>query len=154
MLSKSATETLEMLHEVFGEYSLNWTAGLSGINVSRLVRCQLKMKNFQGNQASVKCQKMLKNFKNSSTKTDAEQMLTDTFEISYGVCLEILAENLNMCCIPTKSVSPTLANDDKQWCVNVLGLQDKATKRTYLLSLESLFPKLKMKLKGQHFESV
>jgi hypothetical protein len=57
--------------------------------------CQLKMTNVEGDQAPAKWQKKLKNFENSSTKTIVHQ-LTDTVGISYGVCQEILAENLNM----------------------------------------------------------
>jgi hypothetical protein len=53
-LGKSATETLEMLREDFGEHSLN------GIRISRPVECQLKMTNVQGDQAPAKLQKMLK----------------------------------------------------------------------------------------------
>jgi hypothetical protein len=36
-LSKSTTETLEMLRETFAEHSLSQTAILNGIHVSRLV---------------------------------------------------------------------------------------------------------------------
>jgi hypothetical protein len=61
-LSKSATETLEMLHEAFGEPSLSRTAGFfNDIHVSRPVECQLKMTNVPGDQAPAKRQKMLKN---------------------------------------------------------------------------------------------
>jgi hypothetical protein len=45
-LGKSATETLEMLHEAFGE---QWFS--NGIHVSRLAECQLKMMNIQSDQA-------------------------------------------------------------------------------------------------------
>jgi hypothetical protein len=41
-LGKSATETLEMLCEAFGEHSLSRTAVFNGIHVSRTVECQLK----------------------------------------------------------------------------------------------------------------
>jgi hypothetical protein len=34
--------------------------------------------------------------------------LTDTFGISYGVCQEILIENLNIHCTAMKFVPPTL----------------------------------------------
>jgi hypothetical protein len=47
-LGKSGTETLEMLHEVFGEHSLSWLGVLNGIHISRPVECQLKMTNVQG----------------------------------------------------------------------------------------------------------
>jgi hypothetical protein len=43
-LSKSATETLQMLREVFGEHSLSRMA-LNGIDFSRPIDCQLKMMN-------------------------------------------------------------------------------------------------------------
>jgi hypothetical protein len=44
-LGKSATETLEMLHEAFGEHCLNRQRFLNGSHVSRLVECHLKMTN-------------------------------------------------------------------------------------------------------------
>jgi hypothetical protein len=47
-LSKSATETLEMFCEAFGQWFLN------GIQISRPVECQLKMMNVQGDQAQAK----------------------------------------------------------------------------------------------------
>jgi hypothetical protein len=69
---------------------------LDGIHVSGPVECQLKMKNIQGDQAPAKRQKMLKTSENSSTKTVAGTIheLTDTIGISYGICQEILTENL------------------------------------------------------------
>jgi hypothetical protein len=42
-LGKSATETLEMLHEALEEHSLSGTAALNGIDVSGPVQCQSKM---------------------------------------------------------------------------------------------------------------
>jgi hypothetical protein len=62
-LNKSATETLEILHEDFGEHSLN------GIH-------KLKMTNVQVDQTPAKRQKMLKKFINSLTKTIAEQSMS------------------------------------------------------------------------------
>jgi hypothetical protein len=59
-LGKSATETLEILLEAFGEHSR-----------FKAVDCQLKMTNVQGDQAPAKRQKMLKKIENSSTKTVA-----------------------------------------------------------------------------------
>jgi hypothetical protein len=53
--------------------------------------------------------------------------LADTVGISYGVCQEILPENLNMHCIGTKFVSQLLTNDQEQRCINVcLELGEKA----------------------------
>jgi hypothetical protein len=49
---------------------------------------------------------MLKKFENSSMKTIAEQSMSlqTPLGISYGVCQEILTENLNMHCIAAKFV--------------------------------------------------
>jgi hypothetical protein len=47
-------QTLEMLHEAFGEYSLIRTVVFNGIHFSRPVECQLKMMNIQGDQALAK----------------------------------------------------------------------------------------------------
>jgi hypothetical protein len=58
-LCKSATETLKMVCEAFGEHSLN------GIH-------ELKMTNVQVDQTPAKRQKMLKKFDNSSTKPVTE----------------------------------------------------------------------------------
>jgi hypothetical protein len=49
---------------------------LNDIHVSRMVNCQMKMTNIQGDQAPAKWQKMLKKFKSSSTKTIAEQPMS------------------------------------------------------------------------------
>jgi hypothetical protein len=45
--------------------------------------------------------------------------LADTVVISYGVCQEILTENLNMRCIAAMFVPQLLTNDQKQQCVNM-----------------------------------
>jgi hypothetical protein len=63
--------------------------------------------------------------------------LEDTVGISYGVCQDILTENLNMRCTATKFVPQLLTNDQKQWHVNVcLALREKANE-DQLLSLGS-----------------
>jgi hypothetical protein len=46
-------------------------------------------------------------------------VLTDTAGISYGVCQEILTENLNMHCTAAKFVPQHLTNDQMQWHVNM-----------------------------------
>jgi hypothetical protein len=53
-LGKSATETLEMLLEAFGEHSLSLTLVFNDIHVSRPVECQLKMMKVQDDQAPEK----------------------------------------------------------------------------------------------------
>jgi hypothetical protein len=63
--------------------------------------------------------------------------LADSIGISYGVCQEILTENLNMRHIATKFVPQLLTNDQKQWHVNVyLELQEKANKdQTFIFGI-------------------
>jgi hypothetical protein len=71
---------------------------LNGIQVSGSVECHLKMTNFQGEQAQAKREKLLK--KNRELIHEDRRRTTheraDTVAISYGVCREILTENLSM----------------------------------------------------------
>jgi hypothetical protein len=61
--------------------------------------------------------------------------LADTIGISYGVCQEILTENLNMLHIATKFVPQLLTNDQKQRCVHVcLELREKPNEDPTLIS--------------------
>jgi hypothetical protein len=98
---------------------------------------------------------MLKKFENSSTKTVAEQSMSSQTPlgwISYGVCQEILTENVNMCRIAAKFVPRLLTNDQKQRRINVCPeLREKANEDPTFILVPcdfALFPKLKMKLKG------
>jgi hypothetical protein len=60
--------------------------------------------------------------------------LAHTVWISYGVCQEILTENLNMRLIATKFVPPLWTNDQKQRLVNVcLELREKANEDPALI---------------------
>jgi hypothetical protein len=63
------------------------------------------MMNAQGDQAPAEQQKMLKEFENSSMKTINRTIheLADTAGVSYGVCREILTENLDMLHIAASS---------------------------------------------------
>jgi hypothetical protein len=59
--------------------------------------------NIKDDQAPAKRQKVLKIRELSQEDCrQTTQELTDTFEISFGVCQEILPENLNMCHIAAK----------------------------------------------------
>jgi hypothetical protein len=73
-LVKSATETLEMLREAFGEHSLSRTAVFEWHSRFKVSRAAVEM-NVQGDQQPVKRKKMLKKFENSSTKTVTEQSM-------------------------------------------------------------------------------
>jgi hypothetical protein len=84
-LGKSATETLKMLREAFGEHSLSRAAVSEWHSRLKAVECQLKMINVQGEQAPAKRQKMLKKirelFLEDRRRTIHE--LPDTVGISY-----------------------------------------------------------------------
>jgi hypothetical protein len=71
---------------------------------------------------------MLKIFENSSMKTIAEQYMGSqtTVGINYGVCQEILTENLHMRRIVAKFIPRLSTNDHKQRHLNVcLELREK-----------------------------
>jgi hypothetical protein len=70
-LGKSATETLEMLREAFGENSLSQTTVFYLHSRSKVGECRLKMMNVQGDHAPAERRKILKKFGNSM-KTVAE----------------------------------------------------------------------------------
>jgi hypothetical protein len=78
-LGKSATETLEMLREAFGEHSLNRTAVFEWHSHFKAGRLSVEDDNVQRDEAPAKRQKMLKNFEKSSTKTIAEQSTSSQY---------------------------------------------------------------------------
>jgi hypothetical protein len=74
--SKSATKTLEMLYEAFGEHSLSRTEVFECHSHFKPGRVSVKDDEYLGNQAPAELQKMLKKFKNLSTKTTTEQSMS------------------------------------------------------------------------------
>jgi hypothetical protein len=61
--------------------------------------------------------------------------LADTVGISYGVCQEILTENLNVCCIATKFIPQLLTDNQKQRRVNAcFELREKVNEDPYFIS--------------------
>jgi hypothetical protein len=61
--------------------------------------------------------------------------LADTIGISYGVCKEIVTENLNVCRIAVKFVPRLLTNDRKQENINMcLELREKANEDPTFIS--------------------
>jgi hypothetical protein len=94
-LGKSTTETLEMLHEAFEEHSLLGWAAVS--HVSQPVECQLKMMNVQSDhhQENTENVEKIQELIHKGHRRTLHK-LQDIVGISYGVCQEILTENLNM----------------------------------------------------------
>jgi hypothetical protein len=112
---------LKFFVEVFGKHSLSWTA------VFEWHSC------FKTSEVSVEADKRSGPPSTSNTTENVEKVrelihedrcrkihdLADTIGISYGVCQEILTENLNMHRLALKFVPEFLTNDQKQWRVNV-----------------------------------
>jgi hypothetical protein len=74
----------------------------------------------------------------------------DTVGISYGVCKEILTDNLNMICNTVNYVPWLLTNDQKQRHMNIcLELREKANEDPTFISRITFFRKLKIKLNGR-----
>jgi hypothetical protein len=110
-LSKSNTEISEMPREDFGEHSLSWTAVFEWHS------------RFKAGQVAAEDDKCSGRPSTSRMTEDVEKIqefiheeccqtiheLADTSGISYyGVCQEILTENLNMCRIAANFVPLTL----------------------------------------------
>jgi hypothetical protein len=73
------------------------------------------MKNVQSDQAPAKRQKILEKCRELiyEDRRRAIRELADTVVVSYGVCQEILTENLNQRRIAAKFVPRLLTNDQK-----------------------------------------
>jgi histone-lysine N-methyltransferase SETMAR len=110
---------------------------LNGIHISRPIECQLKMMNVQGDQVPAKQPQILKENIRELIHEDCRwtiHELADTTGISYGVCQEILRENLHMRCIDSKFVPWLLTNDWKHWCVNVFELWENVNQDPTFIS--------------------
>jgi hypothetical protein len=78
-LRKSATETLEMLREAFGEYSLSPTVVFEWHSCYMARRLSIEDDERSGQSSTSKMIEMLKKFENSSTKTiDKQSMSSQT----------------------------------------------------------------------------
>jgi hypothetical protein len=120
-----------MFCEALGEHSLSQTAVFEWHS------------RFKASQVSVEDDERSEQSSTSKTTENVEKIrelvhkdhhrtiheLEDTVGISYGVCQEIVTENLNMCRIAAKFVPQLLTNNQKQWRINMcLELQEKADK--------------------------
>jgi hypothetical protein len=120
-LSKSGTESLEILCEAFGEHSLSQTAVFEWHSRFKAGRASVEVDESLGRPSTSKTTENVE--KNQELVHEYRRRtihkVTNTTGISYGVSQEILTENLNMRCIAAKFVPRLLTNDQKQWRVNV-----------------------------------
>jgi hypothetical protein len=97
-LGKSAAETLEMLHEFFGEHSLSRTAVFESYSLFKAGRVSDEGNERSGRQSISKTTENIGKIREliHEDRRRTIHELEDTVAISYGVCQEILTENLNM----------------------------------------------------------
>jgi hypothetical protein len=98
-LDKSATGTLKMFREAFGEHSLSWTAVFEWHSRFKASRVSVQDDERSGKPSTSKTTENVENFRELIHK-DCRQTIheiADTLGITYGVCQEILTENLNTC---------------------------------------------------------
>jgi hypothetical protein len=97
---------LEILHEAFGEHSLCWTAVFEWHSCFKACRVSDEDQERSGRPSTSKTtenvEKIQELILQDCSRTIHE--LADTVGISYGVCQEILTENLNMYHTATKFV--------------------------------------------------
>jgi hypothetical protein len=136
-LGKSATKMLEMFYEAFenilwaGQQFSEWHSCFKASPVS--VEDDERSGQPRTSKMTEKVDKIWELIYEDHPWTIHE--LADTVGISYGVCQEILTENLNTSHIAAKFVPRLLTNDQKQWHVNVcLELREKANKDPTFIS--------------------
>jgi hypothetical protein len=97
-LSKSTTETLEMLCEAFREHSLSWTAVFEWHSRIKAGRVLVEDDECSGrsspSEMTENIEKILQLVHEDGCQNIHE--LAHTIGISYGVCQDMLTENFNM----------------------------------------------------------
>jgi hypothetical protein len=128
-LDKSATATLEMLREAFGEHSSSWTTVFEWHSRLKAGQASAEDDKRSGQPSTSKMTESVEEIRGLVQEDCCRTIheLADTVGVSYGACQEILAEYFNMCRIAMKFVPRLLTNDQKQRHINVcLELQEKA----------------------------
>jgi hypothetical protein len=109
-LGKSATEMLEMLREAFGEHSLSRTAVFEWHSYFKAGRVSVEDNERSGRPSTSKMTENVEKIRELIHEDHHQTIhgLADTTEISYGVCLEILAEKFEHALHCREVSSPTL----------------------------------------------
>jgi transposase len=120
-LSKSTTETLEMLCEAFREHSLSRAAVYEWHSRFKAGWVSVEDDECSGRPSTSKTIENVEKIRELIHEDHRWTIheVTNTVGISYGICQEILTENLNMRHIAAKFVPWLLTNDQKQWQVNL-----------------------------------
>jgi hypothetical protein len=122
-----------MLHEAFGEHSLSWTVVFewhSHFKVGWRLWTFRATKHHQNDRNVEKIRELI----HKDCRRTIHQ-LADTVGITYGVCQEILSDNLNTRHVASKFVPWLLTNNQKQRHINVyLELREKSNKDPTFIS--------------------
>jgi hypothetical protein len=99
-----------MLREAFGEHSLSQTAVFVWHSRFKAGRVLVEHDERSGRSSTSRTTENVEKSRKFIDKDRSRTLheLADTVGISYGVCQEILTENLNMCRTAVKVCSPTL----------------------------------------------
>jgi hypothetical protein len=98
-----------MPFDAFGEHSLSWTAVFEWHSHFKANQVSVEDDELSGRPGTSKMTENVEKFENSSKDCcRINHELADTTGICYGVCQEILTENLNMCCIASSARQHTL----------------------------------------------
>ena len=119
-LGKSATETLKMIHQGFGDQTLSRTqvfqwhtrfktshTSVDDEHTGRLTSCTAR-------ETVARIQELIRQDQRRTICDIAEEV-----EVGYGTCQQVLTEELGMHRVAAKFVSRILTADQKQQCVNV-----------------------------------
>jgi hypothetical protein len=126
-----------MLCEAFGEYSLSWTAVFQWHSCFKVGQVSVEDDDHSGRPSTSKTTENVEKIREliHEERRRTIHELADAGGISFGICQEIITENLNMRRISAKFVPRLLTNDQKQRRINVcLELQDKAKEDRIFIS--------------------
>jgi ATP-dependent Zn protease len=120
-LDKSVIETPEMLREAFGEHSLSRTVVFEWHSRFKAGQVSVEDNDHSGQPSTGKTTENVEKIRQLINEASHRIIheLADTVGISYGVCQEVLTENLNMCRTAAKFVPRLLTNDQKQVCLEL-----------------------------------
>ena len=163
-LGKSATETLKMIQQGFGDQSLShakvfqWHArfktGRTSVDddecTGRPTRCTTP-------ETAARIQELVRQDRRLTIRDIAEEV-----EVGYGTCQRVLTEELGMHCVAAKFVPWILTADQKQQRVahqflvkNKIVVIPHPPHSPDLTPCDFfLFPKMKLKLKGRRFDTI
>ena len=163
-LGKSATETLTMIQQAFGEQSFSRARVFQWHARFKTGRTSIDDDEHPGRTSSCSTPEIVTRIQELARR-DRRRTIHDIAEeegIDYGACQRFLKEELGMHCVAAKFVPRILTADQKQQCVThkFLAKNKIAVIPHPLYSPDLapcdffLFSKMKLKLKGRRFDTI